>query len=65
MANYITKIRTTSGDLPIDYKSLANKPDETLLKTTSKDLVGAINEINDKVGEQKSQVQIITWGDND
>lgn len=45
MAEYIRKIRTSEGDLPIDYKSLANKPDETLLETNSKELVGAINEV--------------------
>ena len=27
MAEYITRIRTESGDLPIDYRSLANRPD--------------------------------------
>jgi hypothetical protein len=27
MANYITRIRTESGDMQIDYKSLANLPD--------------------------------------
>lgn len=45
MADYIRKIRTSKGDLPIDYKSLANRPDETLLETKSKDLIQAINEI--------------------
>lgn len=30
MANYITKIRTESGDKQIDYNSLANLPDEAL-----------------------------------
>ena len=26
MSDYITKIRTADGDLPVDYESLANKP---------------------------------------
>ena len=26
MSNYIKKIKTTTGDLPIDYNSLANIP---------------------------------------
>lgn len=48
MAEYITKIRTNEGDLAIDYNSLANRPDESALETTSKNLVGAINEVNQK-----------------
>ena len=31
MANYITKIRTSEGDLPIDYKSLVNLPEWELI----------------------------------
>jgi hypothetical protein len=49
MANYITKIRTSDGDLAIDYNALANKPNETLLETESKNLIEAINEINQKI----------------
>lgn len=48
MADYVRKIRTSRGDLPIDYTALANKPDETLLETLSKEIVGAINEVNRK-----------------
>ena len=35
MVNYITSIRTTNGDLPYDYNSLANlpQPDITLSKS--------------------------------
>jgi hypothetical protein len=35
MAQYVTKIRTENGDLPVDYKSLANLPtsDATLTKS--------------------------------
>lgn len=35
MVNYITSIRTTNGDLPYDYNSLANlpQPDTTLSKS--------------------------------
>lgn len=53
MVEYITKIRTTNGDLPVDYKSLANKPDETLLETESKELIEAINEVNQKAKDAK------------
>lgn len=37
MANYITSIRTTNGDLPYDYNSLANLPkfDITLTRSGS------------------------------
>ena len=27
MADFVTKIRTADGDLPVDYNSLANLPD--------------------------------------
>ena len=30
MADYITRIRTESGDLQIDYNALANKPDDII-----------------------------------
>lgn len=37
MAQYITKIRTASGDLPVDYNSLANLPStDTTLKVEGK-----------------------------
>ena len=35
MAEYITKIRTAQGDLPVDYKSLANRPTASSVSTVT------------------------------
>ena len=35
MADYITKIRTIDGDLPIDFKSLANRPNVSSVSTVT------------------------------
>ena len=57
MAEYITKIRTEGGDLPIDYNSLANlpSPDTTLTKSGSfadaKAVGDKIRNINDIIKE--------------
>ena len=37
MAQYVTKIRTEQGDLPVDYNSLANLPDMNALLSTKVD----------------------------
>lgn len=55
MAEYITKIRTEGGDLPIDYNSLANlpSPDTTLTKSggfaDAKAVGDQIKNINSKI----------------
>lgn len=57
MAEYITKIRTESGDLLVDYNSLANlpQPDTTLAKSGSfadaKSVGDKIKSINERIAE--------------
>ena len=58
MAQYVTKIRTEDGDLPVDYNSLANLPqsDATLTKSGSfADAKAAGDKIN-KVSESVNGV---------
>lgn len=65
MANYITSIRTTNGDLPYDYNFLANLPqsDTTLSKSGSfadaKATGSAINNINTEIQNISVEMQNI------
>lgn len=60
MADYITRIRTESGDLPVDYNALANLPqsDATLTKSgrfaDAKAVGDKINYINSEIKELNS-----------
>ena len=47
MADYVTRVRTSSGDLQIDYNALANLPDVATKKY--------VNELNTTTNEQISQ----------
>ena len=62
MSQYVTRIRTSSGDLQIDYDSLANLPesDSTLTKQGSfadaKATGGAIGEVKDGLSATNSKL---------
>lgn len=59
MANYITRIRTESGDLPIDYNALANLPipDTTLDKSGSFADAKAVGDQIDSINARITQIQ--------
>ena len=65
MSGYVTKIRTTSGDLEIDYNALANKPEipDTLqdfgITATSKELnyvKGTKSSIQNQIDDVQEQI---------
>lgn len=47
MAEYVTKIRTEKGDLPIDYNALANKPTPESLGAATKEHTHKADDITD------------------
>ena len=49
MPDYVTKIRTTAGDLPYDYNSLANLPELTPEAVGAAPLLHAMNHAEDGI----------------
>ncbi len=62
MAEYITKIRTEAGDLPVDYNALANLPvsDSTLTKSGS---FADAKAVGDKITNINNTIKEIQGGD--
>ena len=75
MAQYVTKIRTENGDLPIDYNSLANLPkaDATLTKSESfadakatgdkiKKVSDDVDALSDAIDDEKTRAEGVESG---
>lgn len=62
MAGYITAIRTGSGDLPVDYNSLANLPSSDTTLTKSGSFADA-KAVGDKIKNVQDTIKEIQGGD--
>ena len=54
----ITKIRTSEGDLQIDYNALANKPNFEQVETTANEAKASVTELENYVKTKASSIDL-------